>query len=56
MVSFSPLPSSNSMTVWTEPFPKVWVPSTVARPWSWSAPATTSEAEALPAFTSTTIG
>ena len=56
MVSLSPLPSSSSMTVCTEPLPKVWVPSTVARPWSCSAPATTSDAEALPAFTRTTIG
>src|SRR5262249_42239323 len=56
MVSLRPLPSSSSMTVCTEPFPKVCVPSTTARPWSWSAPATPSEAQALPAFTRTTIG
>src|ERR1041384_5905755 len=44
------------MIVCTEPLPKVCVPMTVARLWSWRAPATISEAEAEPPFTSTTIG
>ncbi|MND07857.1 hypothetical protein D3C83_301180 [compost metagenome] len=42
------------MMVCTEPLPKVCVPITVARLWSCSAPATISEAEAEPPFTSTT--
>ena len=47
-------PASGRM-VCTEPLPKVCVPSTTARLWSCSAPATISEAEAEPALTSTTI-
>ncbi len=42
--------------VCTEPLPNVCVPMIVARWWSCSAPATISEAEAEPPFTSTTIG
>ena len=42
--------------VCTEPLPKVCVPMIVARLWSCSAPATISEADAEPPFTSTTIG
>ena len=56
VVSRSPEPSDSGMMVCTEPLPKVWVPTIVARPQSWSAPATISEAEALPWLTSTTIG
>ncbi len=56
MVSLRPEPSSISMMVCTLPLPKVGTPSTVARRWSWSAPATISEAEADPALTSTTSG
>gem|GEM_PF-4354693 len=42
--------------VCTEPLPKVRVPTMLARLWSCSAPATISEAEAEPVFTSTTSG
>ena len=56
VVSRSPEPSDSGMMVCTEPLPKLWVPSTTARPQSWSAPATISDAEALPWLTSTTIG
>ena len=56
VVSRRPEPSDSGMIVWTEPLPNVWVPTTIARPQSWSAPATISEAEALPWLTSTTIG
>ena len=55
-VSFSAEPSSSSTTVWTDPFPKVWHPTTTARPWSWSAPATISLALALPRLTRSTTG
>src|SRR5207249_1761998 len=48
--------ASSGRMVCTEPLPKVCVPRTRARLWSWSAPATISEALALPPFTSTTIG
>ena len=48
-------PSSGRM-VCTDPLPKVLAPSTSARLWSWRAPATISEALALPPFTSTTMG
>src|SRR5690606_41907341 len=40
----------------TEPLPNVRLPSTLARLWSCSAPATISEAEADPTLTSTTMG
>ena len=56
VVSRSPEPSDSGMIVCTEPLPKVCVPTIVARPQSWSAPATISDAEALPWLTSTTIG
>src|SRR5450759_625291 len=46
----------SGMMVCTEPLPKVWVPMIKARLWSCSAPATISEAEADPPFTSTTMG
>ena len=36
------------MIVCTEPLPKVWVPITMPAPQSWSAPATISDADALP--------
>ena len=42
--------------VCTEPLPNVCVPMTMARLWSCSAPATISDADAEPPFTSTTIG
>ena len=42
--------------VCTEPLPNVPAPITVARLWSCSAPATISEADAVPPSTSTTIG
>ena len=42
--------------VCTEPLPNERVPSTVARLWSCSAPATISEAEAEPPLISTIIG
>src|SRR5262249_24877800 len=51
-----PEPSDSGMIVCTEPLPKVCVPTTIARPQSCSAPATISDAEALPWFTSTTVG
>ena len=44
------------MIVCTDPLPKVCVPITTPRPQSWSAPATISDADALPWLTSTTIG
>ena len=44
------------MMVWTEPLPKDWVPMMMPRWWSWSAPATISEAEAEPPLISTTRG
>src|SRR3990172_3794502 len=56
VVRRSPDPSVSGMMVWTDPLPKVCVPRTMARPQSWSAPATISEAEALPWLTSTTMG
>ena len=42
--------------VCTDPLPKERTPMTVARPWSWSALATISEAEAEPPLMSTTMG
>ena len=56
MVSLIAVLLPSGMIVCTEPLPKVCVPITVARLWSCSAPATISEAEAEPPFTSTTIG
>src|SRR5437660_701709 len=56
VVSRSPEPSDSGMIVCTEPFPKVWLPTTIALPQSWSAPPTISEPEALPWFTRTTSG
>src|SRR5829696_9656006 len=44
------------MTACTEPLPNERVPSTVARLWSCSAPATISDAEAEPPLISTTNG
>jgi hypothetical protein len=44
------------MMVCTEPLPKERVPMTMARLWSWRAPATISEAEAEPPLMSTTRG
>ncbi len=41
---------------WTSPLPRVRVPTSTARPWRRSAPATISAAEAVRAFTSTIIG
>ena len=48
VVSRRPDPSESGMMVCTEPLPKLCVPITMARPQSCSAPATISEAEALP--------
>ena len=48
--------SSSGSMVWTRPLPKVLAPTINARLWSWSAPATISEALAVPPFTSTTMG
>ena len=56
MVSLTESPLSSGSTVCTEPLPKVRLPTTRARPWSASAPASTSEALADPASTSTTTG
>ncbi len=42
--------------VCTDPLPKERMPMTVARPWSWRALATISEAEAEPSLMSTTMG
>jgi hypothetical protein len=51
----APSPRSG-ISVWTDPLPKLLVPTTMARRWSCSAPATISEAEAEPPLISTTIG
>ena len=40
----------------TSPFPYDVVPTTTARSWSWSAPATISEADAVAPLISTTTG
>jgi hypothetical protein len=44
------------MMVWTSPLPKVVSPTMSARSWSWSAPATISEALALCFEVRTTSG
>ena len=49
-----PLESTSSS--WKTPLPNVWVPTTVARRWSWSAAVTISAEEAVLASTSTTAG
>src|SRR5205823_13775138 len=49
-------PSGNCITFWTEPFPKVVSPTTIARCKSLSAPLTISAPLALPSFTKTAIG
>ena len=49
-----PLSSSSWVHCWTVPLPNVFVPTSVARPRSWSAPATISDADADPPSTSTT--
>ncbi len=54
MVSFMRLPFSSGSICCTVPFPKVWVPIRVPAPVSCTAPATISDALALPPFTSTT--
>ena len=56
VVSRRPEPSESGMIVCTEPLPKLWVPTTTARPQSCNAPATISEAEALPWLMRITIG
>src|SRR5213594_1149145 len=48
VVSRRPEPSESGMIVCTDPFPNVWVPTTIARPQSCSAPATISDADAPP--------
>ena len=50
------LPLPDGITVCTDPFPKVWVPSTNALPLSCSAPDTISAALAVPSFTKAMIG
>ncbi|MNT07713.1 hypothetical protein D3C72_1424280 [compost metagenome] len=56
MVSFTESPLSSGSTVCTEPLPKVRLPITRARLLSRKAPASTSDALAEPASTSTTTG
>jgi len=56
MVSLRAEPSWKSYRTWTDPLPKVSCPTIRARSWALSAPATISLAEALPPFTSTTMG
>src|SRR5919106_1067928 len=56
MVSLSALSSGKSYSTCTEPLPNVCRPITTARFRFFSAPATISEAEAEPEFTSTAIG
>ena len=56
VVSRSPEPSESGMIVCTEPLPKVCVPRMIERFQSCNAPATISDADALPWFTRTTIG
>ncbi|MNN88511.1 hypothetical protein D3C81_2062060 [compost metagenome] len=56
MVIFKARSLFSGSTVCTEPLPKLVVPMTTARFWSCRAPATISEAEALPPLISTTIG
>ena len=56
VVSLSATPSPSGKSVCTSPLPKVGVPTTTARSWSWSAPAMISAALAVPSLTSTTIG
>ena len=52
----APLPSPSGMMVCTEPLPNERVPTSVARFWSCSAPATISEAEAEPPLIRTMTG
>ncbi len=54
VVSLSAHPPSRVKMSCTTPLPKVAVPSTTARSWSWRAPATISDAEALEPSVSTT--
>ena len=49
-----PLSPSSCVHCWTVPLPNVLLPTSVALPRSWSAPATISDAEADPPSTSTT--
>src|SRR5687767_1876863 len=56
VVIFSQFSPDSGNSVWTEPLPYVVRPSTSARSWSCSAPATISDADALFGSTSTTIG
>ncbi len=56
MVSITIEPSLSGKPCIRSAFPKVGRPTTSARSWSCSAPATSSEALAVPSFTSTTIG
>jgi hypothetical protein len=52
----APLPGPSGMMVCTEPLPNERVPTSVARLWSCSAPATISEAEAEPPLISAMTG
>jgi len=56
VVSVSPVSKLRSKTVCTSPLPKLVWPTTSARSWSWRAPVTTSEADAVPSSMSTTSG
>ena len=56
VVSFSAVSGVSCHSDCTSPLPKVGVPTTRARSWSWSAPVMISAALAVPPFTSTTIG
>ncbi|POR73223.1 hypothetical protein BKM30_26565 [Pseudomonas syringae pv. syringae] len=56
MVIFSARSLFSGSTVCTEPLPKLSVPIRMPRFWSCNAPATISDAEALPPLISTTRG
>ncbi|MNP60529.1 hypothetical protein D3C76_1556220 [compost metagenome] len=56
VVSFSARSLASGSTVCTEPLPKLSVPISTARFWSCRAPATISDAEALPPLIRTTSG
>ena len=56
VVSRSPPPLGRSFQTWTVFLPNVGSPTSVARPCSWSAPATISDADAEPPSTRTTTG
>ena len=53
---FTARDSDSGSTVCTEPLPKLSVPMMMAREWSCKAPATISEALAVPSLTRSTMG